>query len=170
LHGLPDVARTGVSWGDVNVLWLSVDQWLILCSRSKASDLAASLTAEFGSIHSLVVNVSDICAIMRLGGDGVREVLLKGSSLDLLSANYVPGPARACALRKLQRSCMSSKTTYSMFSLPLLCRLRKGVPPCNGTRACKNHLVWRARYRHLKPTILFQKTPRRKSSAGVFLP
>ena len=94
MHGLPDLARTGVSWGDVKVLWQSVYQWPILCSRSKVSDLAASLTAEFGSIHSLVVDVSDMRAVLRLEGDGVREVLLNGSSLDLLSANYVQEPVR----------------------------------------------------------------------------
>ena len=33
-------------------------------------------------------------AILRLEGQGVREVLLKGSSLDLLSENYAAGTVR----------------------------------------------------------------------------
>jgi sarcosine oxidase subunit gamma len=91
---LPKAPRTSVSWGDVKALWLSIDQWLILCSRAKAVELTAALRAELGSIHSLVVDVSDMRAVLRLEGEGVREVLLKGSSLDLLSDDYAPGTVR----------------------------------------------------------------------------
>jgi sarcosine oxidase, subunit gamma len=91
---LPKTPRASVSWGDVKALWLSIDQWLILCSRAKASELTANLVAEFSGIHSLVVDVSDMRAILRLEGEGVREVLLKGSSLDLLSDDYKAGTVR----------------------------------------------------------------------------
>ena len=91
---LPKTPRTSVSWGDVKALWLSIDQWLILCSRGKANELMAALVAELGSVHSLAVNVSDMRAVLRLEGEGVREVLLKGSSLDLLSDDYGPGTVR----------------------------------------------------------------------------
>ncbi len=91
---LPKAPRTSISWGDVKALWLSIDQWLILCSRAKASELVKSLVAELNSVHSLVVDVSDMRAILRLEGEGVREVLLKGSSLDLLSENYAAGTVR----------------------------------------------------------------------------
>ena len=91
---LPKAPRTSVSWGDVKALWLSIDQWLILCSRAKAVELVAALKAELGSVHSLIVDVSDMRAVLRLEGEGVREVLLKGSSLDLLSDDYAPGTVR----------------------------------------------------------------------------
>jgi sarcosine oxidase subunit gamma len=91
---LPKAPRTSVSWGDVKALWLSIDQWLILCSRAKAVELTAALKAELGDIHSLIVDVSDMRAVLRLEGEGVREVLLKGSSLDLLSDDYPPGTVR----------------------------------------------------------------------------
>ena len=91
---LPKVPRTSVSWGDVKALWLSIDQWLILCSRAKAAELVKNLVAEFGNIHSLVVDVSDMRAVLRLEGEGVREVLLKGSSLDLLGDDYAAGTVR----------------------------------------------------------------------------
>jgi sarcosine oxidase subunit gamma len=71
---LPKAPRTSVSWGDVKALWLSIDQWLILCSRAKALELTAALKAELGNIHSLVVDVSDMRAVLRLEGEGVREV------------------------------------------------------------------------------------------------
>ena len=91
---LPKTPRSSVYWGDVKALWLSIDQWLILCPRAKAAELAAALTAELGVIHSLAVDVSDMRAVLRLEGEGVREVLLKGSSLDLLSGDYGPGAVR----------------------------------------------------------------------------
>ena len=91
---LPKVPRTSVSWGDVKALWFSIDQWLILCSRAKAVELTAALKAELASIHSLIVDVSDMRAVLRLEGEGVREVLLKGSSLDLLSDDYKAGTVR----------------------------------------------------------------------------
>ncbi len=91
---LPKTPRTSISWGDVKALWLSIDQWLVLCSRAKASELTANLVAELSGIHSLVVDVSDMRAVLRLEGEGVREVLLKGSSLDLLSDDYEAGTVR----------------------------------------------------------------------------
>jgi len=91
---LPKKPRTSVSWGDIKILWLSVDQWLILCPRGKAGELVAALRAGLAGIHSLAVDVSDMRAIIRVEGEGAREVLLKGSSLDLLDESYAPGTVR----------------------------------------------------------------------------
>jgi sarcosine oxidase, subunit gamma len=91
---LPKMPRTSSSWGDVKCLWLSVDQWLVLCAKSKVDELISLLRAELAGVHSLVVDVSDMRAVMRLEGEGVREVLLKGSSLDLLSDDYKSGTVR----------------------------------------------------------------------------
>lgn len=91
---LPKQPRTSVSWGDIKVLWLSIDQWLVLCPRAKAGDLLARLRAALGSIHSLAVDVSGMRAIIRMEGEGSREVLMKGCSLDLLSGEYESGACR----------------------------------------------------------------------------
>jgi sarcosine oxidase, subunit gamma len=91
---LPKTPRTSTSWGDTKVLWLSIDQWLILCPRSKVLELLASLRKRLQGFHSLAVDVSDMRAILRLEGEGIREVLLKGTSLDLLSDDYAPGTVR----------------------------------------------------------------------------
>ena len=91
---LPIKPRTSASWGDVRVLWLSTDQWLILSSRGRAHELLASLREALQGIHSLVVDVSDMRAIIRLEGDGCREVIMKGTSLDLLDPEYVQGCCR----------------------------------------------------------------------------
>ena len=91
---LPKAPRTSASWGDMKALWLSPDQWLILCTRSKTTALLAELNATLGKIHSLAVDVSDMRSIIRLEGEGVRETLMKGSSLDLISDDYKPGTSR----------------------------------------------------------------------------
>lgn len=91
---LPKAARTSVVWGDMKALWLSIDQWLIVCPLERCADLLATLRKNLGGIHSLAVDVSDMRAILRLEGGGAREVLLKGTSLDLLSDDYKPGTCR----------------------------------------------------------------------------
>lgn len=91
---LPKTPRASVSWGDVKVLWLSVDQWLILCPRAKSGELLASLRKALDGIHSLAVDVSDMRSVIRVEGEGSREVLMKGCSLDLLNGEYGPGTVR----------------------------------------------------------------------------
>lgn len=91
---LPKKHRTTASWGDIKVLWLSIDQWLILCPQARASELLANLRAALAGIHSLAVDVSDMRAVIRVEGEGSREILMKGSSLDLLNGEYTPGTAR----------------------------------------------------------------------------
>ena len=91
---LPTQPRTSASWGDVKVLWLSVDQWLILSTRSKAHEILANLRTALKGIHSLAVDVSDMRAVIRLEGEGLREIMMKGTSLDLLDAEYKPGLCR----------------------------------------------------------------------------
>jgi sarcosine oxidase, subunit gamma len=91
---LPKAPRTSASWGDLKALWLSPDQWLILCTRSKTTSLLAELNEALGKVHSLAVDVSDMRSIIRLEGEGVRETLMKGSSLDLISDEYKAGTVR----------------------------------------------------------------------------
>jgi sarcosine oxidase subunit gamma len=91
---LPKVPRTSVAWGDIQALWLSTDQWLILCPRARTGELLAALRKALAGIHSLAVDVSDMRSIIRVEGDEARAVLLKGSSLDLLSPEYAAGTVR----------------------------------------------------------------------------
>jgi sarcosine oxidase, subunit gamma len=91
---LPKAPRTSNGFGDIKALWLSPDQWLVLCNGEKIYELHADLVKELGSTHSLAVNVSDMRAVIRLEGDGVRETVMKGSTLDLTDGTYTPGTVR----------------------------------------------------------------------------
>jgi sarcosine oxidase, subunit gamma len=66
----------------------------VLTGRARVTALLADLRKALGTIHSLAVDVSDMRAIIRLEGEGVRETLMKGSTLDLISEDYAPGTVR----------------------------------------------------------------------------
>ncbi len=91
---LPKAPRTANAWGDMKALWLSIDQWLILCPGDKANELLAQLTVALKGIHSLAVNVSDMRAIIRVEGEHVRTTLMKGTSIDLTHDDYPAGTVR----------------------------------------------------------------------------
>ncbi|MDE2385874.1 MAG: sarcosine oxidase subunit gamma [Alphaproteobacteria bacterium] len=91
---LPKAPRTSHGFGDVKVLWLSPDQWLVICARDKAPELAAALSKALAGIHSLAVDVSDMRAILRLEGEGAREVMMKSTSLDFSDEDFAPGYVR----------------------------------------------------------------------------
>ena len=91
---LPKTPRTSISFGDVKVLWLGPDQWLLVCGRNKAPALAAELQKALDKIHSLVVDVSDMRSVIRIEGEGLREVLMKCGSLDFIDPEFAPGYVR----------------------------------------------------------------------------
>lgn len=91
---LPTAPRTSAAQGEITVLWLSIDQWLILCPLSGAAALHARLREALAGIHALAVDVSHMRTVIRVEGPNVREVLIKGTSLDLLGESYPPGTVR----------------------------------------------------------------------------
>ena len=91
---LPKVPRTSTSWGDTKALWLSPDQWLILCPGDKAQALTEQLSATLKTLHHLAVNVSDMRSIIRLEGEHARTTVMKGTSIDLTHGDYPTGAIR----------------------------------------------------------------------------
>jgi sarcosine oxidase, subunit gamma len=91
---LPKSPRTSTTWGDMKALWLSVDQWLILCPGEKAASLLQQLNAALAGVHSLAVDVSSMRTVIRLEGEHVRTTIMKGTSFDLTHGDYGPGFVR----------------------------------------------------------------------------
>ena len=91
---LPKTPRSSVSKGKIECLWLSVDQWLITCPRKDAGKLQEKLIKAMGDIHGLVTDLSDARTIIRLEGEQVRQVLMKGSSVDFTDPAYAAGTVR----------------------------------------------------------------------------
>ena len=91
---LPRQPRTSCTSGDITVLWLSVDQWLVCCPRAKARGLTAALGDALKAQHAMVTDMSDARTIIRLSGDGAREVLCKGTPVDLTLPEFGKGCVR----------------------------------------------------------------------------
>ena len=91
---LPIEPRTCSKKGEVNVLWLSIDQWLITLPLKSRDALLSKLTKKLSRNLSLVCDVSDARSIIRLTGDQVREVLIKGCSFDATLPEFAPGTVR----------------------------------------------------------------------------
>jgi len=132
---LPTAPRTSASRGDVKVLWLSVDQWLILSPRTKMHEILARLRTALAGIHSLAVDVSDMRAVIRLEGDGIREILMKGTSLDLMSGHYTPGTCRRMRFAEIAALLHVVEDTvfdvyvfrsYAQYTWNFLCATAKG--------------------------------------------
>ena len=91
---VPAKPRSSVAAGDITVLWLSIDQWLVLAPRKRVKDLVSELRTALREVHSLAIDLSDARTIIRLQGDGVREILMKGTPVDLTLADLGPGSVR----------------------------------------------------------------------------
>ena len=91
---LPRRPRTSTAAGDLSVLWLSLDQWLVQCPRERSGDLARDLNRALGAVPSLVVDMSDARTILRLKGEGVRELIMKGAPVDLTAPEFATGTVR----------------------------------------------------------------------------
>jgi sarcosine oxidase, subunit gamma len=91
---LPKAQRTSAAWGDMKALCLSTDQWLLLCPGDKVQILTEQLNTALKGIHSLIVDVSDMRAIIRLEGEHARTTVMKGTSIDLTDGHYPAGTIR----------------------------------------------------------------------------
>lgn len=98
---LPHAPRTSVSGRGRTALWWSIDQWIVTCPGSRTPFLAKKLETAFGRAHAMVTNVSDTRAIIRVSGDQVREVLMKGCCVDLLAKDVIPGHVRRTQIAEI---------------------------------------------------------------------
>lgn len=112
---LPERPRTSATKGDVTILWLSVDQWLVTLPRDQCARVLATLRKKTEAMFALACDVSDARTIIRIEGNGVREVLMKGTSTDLFSPAVSAGTVRrmlfaeisaACHIRRLGPDCV----------------------------------------------------------------
>jgi heterotetrameric sarcosine oxidase gamma subunit len=85
-----------VTAGDLTVLWHGPGQWLVVRPPS-AAPLADELAALFGD-EVAVVDLGHARTVLRFEGEGVRDVLARGTSVDLRAAHFAAG---ACALTAL---------------------------------------------------------------------
>ena len=85
-----------ISNGDLTVLWHGPGQRLIVRAPT-ATPLADELARACGE-DAAVVDLGHARSVLRFEGDGVRDLLARGTSIDLRPAHFAPG---ACALTAL---------------------------------------------------------------------
>lgn len=88
---LPTRANTAVAAGELTVLWLGPDEWLVLGSEGQQETLEKALRQAMGTEPGTVVNLSAHRTTIELTGERAREVLAKGCSLDLHPTVFTPG-------------------------------------------------------------------------------
>ena len=86
---LPLDPNTTKSAGDIDILWLGPDEWLVTApdGASVGDDLATALS----DVHCAVTDVSESRTIIVLSGKHARDVLAKGCALDFHPRSFVVG-------------------------------------------------------------------------------
>ncbi len=80
---LPVEPGMSAAAGDVVVLWLGPDEWLVVAPPGSAATLIGRLGSSTGGRLASVVDVSAHRTTLQLEGDRAREVLASGCALDL---------------------------------------------------------------------------------------
>ncbi|MEV4459854.1 sarcosine oxidase subunit gamma family protein [Microbispora sp. NPDC049633] len=98
---LPLEPGTAVRGGDLTVLWLGPDEWLVLGPDGAAPELVERLTEAAAGEHVSVVDVSAQRTTLVVAGERARDVLAHGCALDLHPRVFGPG---RCAQTTLARA------------------------------------------------------------------
>ena len=88
---LPTRPCTSARSGDVDVLWLGPDEWLVVGGPGTAGQLTARLRAATGVEHASVVDVSAQRTTLLLSGPRIRDLLATGCAVDLHPSAFAIG-------------------------------------------------------------------------------
>jgi len=99
---LPPEPCTAVRTGDLAVLWLGPDQWLVVGPPGAQEDLEARLRKAAGEAHVSVTDVSAQRTTLLVSGPRARDLLAHGCSLDLHPRAFTPGRCAQTALARAQ--------------------------------------------------------------------
>jgi sarcosine oxidase subunit gamma len=99
---LPLEPNTIAVAGDIRVLWLGPDEWLVVAPSEELNDLERDLRARFQGPAAAVVDVSGLRTVIELAGPRAREVLMKGCPIDLHPGVFGPGRCARTLLARAQ--------------------------------------------------------------------
>lgn len=97
---LPATPGTAQHGPGTTALWLGPDEWLVVMAREHDAELASALADAMDGVHHAAVDVSHSRAIVGIGGMHARDVLMKGTNVDLHPRVF--GPDR-CVQARLAR-------------------------------------------------------------------
>lgn len=88
---LPTQALTSGTAGDVSLLWLGPDEWLLVTPDEAADGIAAEVQRALAGVHHQFTAVSDYYTTIEIAGPRGREALMKLTTLDLHPKAFPPG-------------------------------------------------------------------------------
>lgn len=88
---LPTVANTVSTAGDLSALWLGPDEWLIVGPDGREQDLVGTLRQALAGQHVAVTDVSEARTVIAVAGTRARDLLAKGTPIDLHPRVFGPG-------------------------------------------------------------------------------
>ena len=97
----PSTANRAASGQGLTALWLGPDEWLIVAAPGREKDLAAALRQVLTGQHAAVVDLSEARTVITVTGTRAREMLQKGTPLDLHPRAFEAGH---CAQTGLSRA------------------------------------------------------------------
>jgi sarcosine oxidase subunit gamma len=98
---LPNEPCTSAAKGQIVALWLGPDQWLVTCPAHQAPGLIEALRAALADVHAAITDLTDGRVAFRLAGPSARDVLAKGTPLDLHPRAF---PSGSCAQSLLAKA------------------------------------------------------------------
>jgi len=100
--GLDMPAQRGIAVdGALALAWMSPDEVLLVCGYAEADKMTRELDAALAGQHALVANVSDARSVIRVSGDGARDVIAKLCPVDMSVDSFQTGMIRRTRLAQV---------------------------------------------------------------------
>lgn len=80
---LPLEPKTARRKQDTTLLWLGPDEWLAVMGAENDGSVSVRLGEALSDMHHAIVDVSHSRAVIGLQGQNARDVLMKGTNIDL---------------------------------------------------------------------------------------
>jgi sarcosine oxidase subunit gamma len=100
-HCALPAANRSASGAGGTLLWLGPDEWLLTAAPGREKELVQALRQALQGQHAAVVDVSEARTVITIAGRRARELLQKGTPLDLHPRTFEPGH---CAQTGLTRA------------------------------------------------------------------
>ena len=97
---LKELVSTVASKGDVHVLTVGPDEWMVSAPSSEEERLEAELRAAVDGMFAAVTIVSDLNKVYRVFGPEARDLLAQATSIDLHPRAFGPGKCVRTAFAK----------------------------------------------------------------------
>ena len=97
---LPEIPNRAVGAGGLTVFWLAPDEWLVVGAPGRETELAPALQRALAGQHAAAVDVSEARTVITVAGRNARELLQKGTPLDLHPREFQPGYCAQTGLSK----------------------------------------------------------------------